>query len=277
VFRHIVLLAGIFINLRSQNLTDLMKKPGIVACSVFLVVLICGSVGAQDYKFTHIDTRHGLSHNHITSFLKDRVGFLWMGTSSGLDRFDGRTIKAFRANPADSTSISNDVIERLFELPGGRMGIRAGGVLNVYDPAREIFQSDTMILQRLYDIGMPSGALTNVVRDGQGTFWFLHATAGLIIYPEATGKPLWIAHIEGDTTSLAAEPITALAVGARGDHWVIHNNGVLERLESRGGRWVVTYRSTYLYRHNQGVMLQYSLLVDDRGDGFTSFTWTSVW
>lgn len=241
-----------------------MKKPGIVLFSVLVLFLAYGPAGAQDYKFTHIDTRHGLSHNHVTAFLKDRMGFLWMGTASGLDRFDGYTVKAFRTNPADSTSISNDAIEKLFELPGGRMGIRAGDVLNVYDPARDVFENDTAMLRRLY--GIPSGSLTDVVRDRQGMFWFLHTTAGLIGYPEASGKPLYLPHMDGDSTSLDAAPISAFAAGAEGIHWVIHNNGRLERLENKAGRWAVTYRSHYLYRYNQGAALDYRLLADDRGD-----------
>jgi signal transduction histidine kinase/ligand-binding sensor domain-containing protein/DNA-binding response OmpR family regulator len=241
-----------------------MKKPGIFVFSLCVLIFACRPAFAQDYKFTHIDTRQGLSHNRVTAFLKDRMGFLWVGTASGLDRFDGYTVKAFRTDPADSTSISNDAIEKLFELPGGRMGIRAGGVLNIYDPSREIFQNDTSVLHRLY--GVPSGALTDVVHDQQGVYWFLHATAGLICYPEATGKPMSIAPIDGDTTSVSASPVTAFAVGAGGDHWIIHTDGVLERLAHKEGRWVVDYRSRYLYRHNKGAALDYRLLADDRGD-----------
>jgi len=239
-----------------------MKKALIVACTVFLWV--CHALSAQDYKFTHIDTRQGLSHNHVTSFLKDRTGFLWIGTASGLDRYDGYTIKTFRTDPADTTSISNDAITRLFELPGGRMGIIAGGALNVYDPAREIFQSDSNVLHHLYNI--PPGRVADVVHDTGGEYWFLHTRAGLISYAESTGKPRQLMHNRSDTTSVDVAPVTALAVGPGGGRWVIHNNGVLERLETRGGTWVVTYRNPWLYRHNRGAAFDYRLLADDGGD-----------
>jgi ligand-binding sensor domain-containing protein len=50
------------------------------------------------YKFEKpvvIGKEQGLPNNHIQSFHKGKDGFIWMATSEGLSRFDGRQVKTF--------------------------------------------------------------------------------------------------------------------------------------------------------------------------------------
>ena len=59
------------------------------------------------YRFSHLDTKDGLSNNQITCILKDSKGFIWFGTMSGLNRFDGNGFKIFKSNVHDSSSIND--------------------------------------------------------------------------------------------------------------------------------------------------------------------------
>jgi ligand-binding sensor domain-containing protein len=43
-------------------------------------------------SFTQFTVKDGLSHNSVYSILEDRTGFIWIGTDSGLCRYDGKTI-----------------------------------------------------------------------------------------------------------------------------------------------------------------------------------------
>ena len=61
-------------------------------------------------RFTHVTVRDGLSNNSVFSILQDHLGFLWFGTFSGLNRYDGREIRTYRPEPADRTSISGSVV-----------------------------------------------------------------------------------------------------------------------------------------------------------------------
>src|SRR5690242_7492236 len=57
---------------------------------------------SEPYNFYKLDTYDGLSHNQVTSILKDQDGFLWFATVSGLNRYDGYTCRIFRKNYNDS-------------------------------------------------------------------------------------------------------------------------------------------------------------------------------
>ncbi|SHI54693.1 ligand-binding sensor domain-containing protein [Arenibacter nanhaiticus] len=82
--------------------------------SLIFVFLITFYVGwSQEYKFQHLTTVDGLSHNEVRKIVKDDRGFLWFGTQNGLNRFDGYRFKIFKNNPDDSTSIVGDKIYSL--------------------------------------------------------------------------------------------------------------------------------------------------------------------
>src|SRR4051812_23992910 len=55
-------------------------------------------------SFNRLSVKDGLSFASVHSLLQNRRGFLWIGTSAGLNRYDGYTFKVFsaeRAPPAD--------------------------------------------------------------------------------------------------------------------------------------------------------------------------------
>lgn len=56
-----------------------------------LAILFGGTVGSQDLDFTFskYTTSQGLSSNHVSAIAQDQQGFIWIGHSAGLQRFDG--------------------------------------------------------------------------------------------------------------------------------------------------------------------------------------------
>ena len=61
------------------------------------LLLLLNAVFAQSeqYNFAKLDIYNGLSHNQVNTILKGDDGFLWVGTVSGLDRYDGYSCKVF--------------------------------------------------------------------------------------------------------------------------------------------------------------------------------------
>ena len=57
---------------------------------------ICFRVFPHDYMFKHLEVKDGLSNNQVNAIYKDSNRFMWFGTASGLNRYDGYNIKIYR-------------------------------------------------------------------------------------------------------------------------------------------------------------------------------------
>lgn len=108
-----------------------------------LLITIPSLLPAQpkDVSFRRYTAEDGLESSHISCLLQDHQGFLWIGTANGLYRFDGYSFKAFRRDPSDTTSLSDNFIRALYEdsSPGGRLWVGTSNGLNAFDPRTEKF------------------------------------------------------------------------------------------------------------------------------------------
>ena len=110
---------------------------------------------SEYYHFSKLNTYNGLSHNQVNAILKDPEGFLWFGTMSGLNRYDGYSFKIYRKMPNDSTSLYDNNILSLFELPGGKMWVTTRAGACIYNSEVEKF--DANYYAYLQSLGLPSG------------------------------------------------------------------------------------------------------------------------
>ncbi len=99
--------------------------------------------------------------------LEDRSGTLWIGTYDGLcvlDR-DRRTVRPFRHDDKDRTTLSSNVINTLFEDRRGNLWVGTTGGLNRLDRRRGTF--------RAFGVkdGLPSDAVYGILEDAQGFLW----------------------------------------------------------------------------------------------------------
>jgi len=97
-------------------------------------MVICHGVAMQAQsrqlsveQFTITD---GLSNSHVTALFQDSRGYIWVGTSDGLNRYDGYGFTVFKHHPLDSTSIVGNYIQAITETPDGNIwiGTRNSGI-----------------------------------------------------------------------------------------------------------------------------------------------------
>ncbi|WP_162903323.1 ligand-binding sensor domain-containing protein [Taibaiella koreensis] len=65
-----------------------------------LVILLCCALSslrtfAQEYSYTHYDTKDGLANSTVYNICQTKDGFIWFCTETGLTRFDGCRFKTF--------------------------------------------------------------------------------------------------------------------------------------------------------------------------------------
>ena len=93
--------------------------------SLLLLALLLASwiVSAQSYLFKHLEVSDGLSNNSVNTIYKDRDGFMWFGTTTGLNRYDGYTFKIYQHAENEPGSLPDNYITDIVEMPDGRFWI----------------------------------------------------------------------------------------------------------------------------------------------------------
>jgi ligand-binding sensor domain-containing protein len=97
---------------------------------IFLLQLFISLTGlAQQpyFQFDRITTQDGLPSDNTKRIIQDRQGFIWIGTSEGLCRYDGYHITTFTYNPAQPHSLVNNFIYDLSEDENGNIWIATAG------------------------------------------------------------------------------------------------------------------------------------------------------
>ncbi|MBL3655144.1 AraC family transcriptional regulator [Fulvivirga sediminis] len=94
---------------------------------LFIIILLAAASTAisqtSQEDFRIYSKKDGLSSNNVTSFAQTPDGYLWLGTTDGLNRFDGYSFKVFKHNEQDSTSISDNHITALFVDHAGALWV----------------------------------------------------------------------------------------------------------------------------------------------------------
>jgi Signal transduction histidine kinase len=91
-------------------------------------------------SFDYFSQMDGLPNNQIQCIYQDKKGWIWLGTSLGLSRFDGYRFVNFIHNPKDTSSLSGSLVRVIFEDRKGNLlvGTENGG-LNIFDREKERF------------------------------------------------------------------------------------------------------------------------------------------
>ena len=119
---------------------------------LFWIVSFQNSIGQSSYVFHHLGTSNGLSNNFVKSILRDNYGFLWIGTESGLNRYDGYGFKVNSMHSRVSNMLSSNDIFGLQEDGSGNIWIDLGYTYMVYKRDKDYFLSDTK--QVLLNLGI---------------------------------------------------------------------------------------------------------------------------
>ncbi len=94
------------------------------------ILLLSIITKAQDFdsdQLTSYSTANGLSHNFISDIKQDSIGYIWIATAAGLNRFNGHQFVQFHTS-SDSLSLPAEELNMAQWLDRERLGILSSGL-----------------------------------------------------------------------------------------------------------------------------------------------------
>ena len=73
----------------STDLTKTIVRLMLIALCPHLIAT------SQDVKFDRIGTDKGLTQANVTAIEQDDLGYIWLGTEDGLNRYNGYELETF--------------------------------------------------------------------------------------------------------------------------------------------------------------------------------------
>lgn len=105
-------------------------------------ILICKAENtAKQINIQQISTDNGLSHTTVHTIYRDEFGFVWIGTTDGLNRYDGHSVTTFRYDSANENTIKANMITQICGDGKGHIYIKGQKCLIEYDLYKERFKT----------------------------------------------------------------------------------------------------------------------------------------
>jgi signal transduction histidine kinase/ligand-binding sensor domain-containing protein len=162
---------------------------------VFFLLLLSTAMQAGNYRFNRLTTLEGLSSDQVNTVYTDRNGFTWIGTSTGLDRYDGKQVIVYTHHRSDSSSIPHDNVRTICEDRDGMLWIGTDNGIARFNP----WNGKATLIRRKNPpgTGYPACYGCYITSSGEIWAWALNETwiynpatrlLELVTFREASGK-----------------------------------------------------------------------------------------
>lgn len=124
----------------------------------------------NDLYFKYLTKGDGLSNNSIGEIIQDKFGQIWIGTSNGLNKYNGKDFKVYRTEFKNKSSLSNNGILSVLEDSDGYIWVGTFTGLNRYDPKKDSFKR--FYRNRANKTSLSNNLVISSLDLGNGSIWF---------------------------------------------------------------------------------------------------------
>lgn len=208
---------------KKEILTFTVSLKCLLALAINLAGLGCLFAQSNiNIQFKHLTTNNGLTSNNTTKVLRGSDGYIWIGTASGLSRFDGKSIKTFDDYADCPPRFQNLVINQLFEGPKNMLWIKSSGQTIVYCTHSETHITNIDSLQKT--LSLPRGNIVKIEKDPQQNFWFLYSSGIVYLYNSSKQKSTPIAN-QGF--------VSDISMGFKNKLWLVYTDGSIASVHKK--------------------------------------------
>lgn len=140
---------------------------------------------AINYYFSEGSDR-GLVTNEVNTIFEDRQGWIWLGTSQGLQRMDGEagSFSLWQHDPENPASLANNEVFCIIEDKTGYLWIATPGGLCRFDRKSKSFKTYTT------EDGLSNPSPMGLLEDDHGTIWISSARGCPSLIRPAAGSAI---------------------------------------------------------------------------------------
>lgn len=168
--------------------------------------------------FEHLSIDQGLSNATVTAIVQDHLGYMWIGTEGGLNKYDGYAFTVFKHDPADSNSLIGNNIGSLSVDSDGNLWIGTDSGLDKYDQGRNRFDHYNRIVPALAALG--EVLITALTFDDTGILWIATVGKGVLAYNPRTDSVSHYRHDVTNKNSIAEDNVTTIHIDSRHRVWI---------------------------------------------------------
>ncbi len=204
-----------------------------------LAAILSFDLAAQEVRpsIRHLGLDHGLSHPDVFSITADDFGVLWIATSAGLDRFDGRHVRPLAIDTAAGTTSEDFSV--IFRGRGGDLwiGTWGDGLFRLSFPDLE---TTAFPARPDHPGSLSDRRIQNLFEDRSGRLWVStfnglnRLDRGRGARPKASQRyeVVRFAHDPEDAGTVGADRVWGFAQAEDDDLWLAHDAG-LDRWDDR--------------------------------------------
>lgn len=226
---------------------------------VFYLLLSSLAISANtpNYAFKRLDSSNGLISNSITTIFKDHKGFMWIGTSSGLSRYDGHHFVNYTHDVFDSLSIKDNYIVDIQEDFEGNLWVETRWNYVVYDSDNEVFVND--INDILGEVVNGEDQL-KICIDENKDIWLITTENRITKYDHSTHE---LTEPIPQLTETLSDPILDFQQ-INNDYWMLYTSGEIRCYEGKSLLLKHHYKHNFLPTTSDGTNGHF--FVDTDGD-----------
>ncbi len=142
----------------------------MICTGIFLYCQPVNAVAQQQAYFNNLTEKDGLSNNRVTCFFEDKTGYMWIGTESGLNLYNGNSWKVYKPSLQKKNYLSNGFITDIEQDKKGSIWVCTRKGLNRIDMAAgttEVFLPG----DSANDSNIPSDLVWDTYPDTDTSIW----------------------------------------------------------------------------------------------------------
>lgn len=225
-----------------------------------------------DYKncsFTHFTSQNqpgSLSSNQISSVFTDNNGVVWIGNSTGLNKYHKKNssftfYKITTKNPAAPSFPADNAVTSIAQIKDDQIVLGTPSGIAMFS----ITSGEFNFYPHHFDIyRFGWGRITDIAQDHSGILWL--ATSGeLMLFDPKTKKYTYITNDPLDPGSISYNSVSSIRCDRSGILWIGTPGAGINIYDPKSNRFALLQRKSYIPSRVTGFSIS-SICEDDNGD-----------